>query len=39
LRAQPGAVTVGSTDTIPFGWNSNDSVILAEGYQMQPASP
>jgi predicted permease len=36
LRAQPGAVTVGATDTIPFGWNSNDSVILAEGYQMQP---
>jgi predicted permease len=36
LRAQPGALTVGATDTIPFGWNSNDSVILAEGHQMQP---
>jgi predicted permease len=36
LRAQPGAVTVGATDTIPFGWNNNDSVILAEGHEMQP---
>jgi predicted permease len=36
LRAQPGAVQVGATDTIPFGWNSNDSVILAEGHEMQP---
>jgi putative ABC transport system permease protein len=36
LRAQPGAVTVGATDTIPFGWNSNDSVILAEGHEMRP---
>jgi predicted permease len=36
LRAQPGAVAVGATDTIPFGWNSSDSVILAEGHEMQP---
>ena len=36
LRAQPGAVAVGATDTIPFGWNSNDSVILAEGRELQP---
>jgi predicted permease len=36
LRSQPGAVTAGATDTIPFGGNSSDSVILAEGYQMQP---
>ena len=26
----------GATDTIPFGGNNNDSVILAEGYQMKP---
>jgi len=27
---------VGATNTIPFGWNNSDSVILAEGYEMQP---
>jgi predicted permease len=26
----------GATDTIPFGSNHSDSVILAEGYQMKP---
>jgi predicted permease len=36
LRALPGATAVGATDTIPFGSNNSDSVILAEGYQMQP---
>ena len=36
LRALPGVVTVGATDTIPFGGNHSDSVILAEGYQMKP---
>jgi predicted permease len=36
LRALPGIVAVGATDTIPFGGNTNDSVILAEGYQMSP---
>jgi predicted permease len=36
LRALPGVAAVGATDTIPFGWNSSDSVILAEGYAMQP---
>jgi putative ABC transport system permease protein len=36
LRALPGVVGVGATDTIPFGGNHSDSVILAEGYQMQP---
>jgi predicted permease len=36
LRALPGVTTAGATDTIPFGGNSNDSVILAEGYQMKP---
>src|SRR6185295_6468554 len=36
LRALPGVTAVGATNTIPFGGNHNDSVILAEGYQMQP---
>ncbi len=36
LRALPGVTTVGATDTIPFGGNHSDSVILAEGYQMRP---
>jgi predicted permease len=36
LRALPGIAGVGATDTIPFGNNNNDSVILAEGYQMKP---
>jgi predicted permease len=36
LRALPGVVSAGATDTIPFGGNHNDSVILAEGYQMSP---
>ena len=36
LRALPGVTAVGATDTIPFGGNNNDSVILAEGYQMKP---
>jgi len=36
LRALPGVTAAGATDTIPFGGNHNDSVILAEGYQMKP---
>ena len=36
LRALPGVTMVGATDTIPFGGNHSDSVIFAEGYQMQP---
>src|SRR6266498_54185 len=36
LRALPGVTMVGATDTPPFGSNNSDSVILAEGYQMQP---
>jgi len=36
LRALPGVGAVGATDTIPFGANHSDSVIFAEGYQMQP---
>ncbi len=36
VRGLPGVVAAGVTDTIPFGGRSNDSVILAEGYQMKP---
>jgi predicted permease len=36
IRALPGVVSAGASDTIPFGGNHNDSVILAEGYQMKP---
>src|SRR5205814_959553 len=36
LRALPGVMAVGATDTIPFGGNHNDSVIIAEGYTMSP---
>jgi predicted permease len=36
LRALPGVTAAGATDTIPFGGNHSDSVILAEGYQMRP---
>ena len=36
LRALPGVSAAGATNTIPFGGNNNDSVILAEGYQMKP---
>ncbi|HMF93117.1 MAG TPA: ABC transporter permease [Vicinamibacterales bacterium] len=36
LRALPGVTAAGATDTIPFGDNHSDSVILAEGYQMSP---
>jgi predicted permease len=36
LRALPGVLAAGATDTIPFGDQHNDSVILAEGYAMQP---
>jgi len=36
IRALPGVVTAGATDTIPLGGSHNDSVILAEGYQMKP---
>jgi predicted permease len=35
LRALPGVTYAGATDQIPFGGNHNDSVILAEGYQMK----
>ena len=36
VRALPGVLTAGATNTIPFGGNNSDSVILAEGYQMKP---
>ncbi len=36
IRALPGVVSAGATDSIPFGDNSSDSVILAEGYAMKP---
>lgn len=36
VRALPGVTSAGATDTIPFGGSHSDSVILAEGYQMQP---
>src|SRR5204863_4149724 len=36
VRAMPGVTSAGATDSIPFGGNHSDSVILAEGYQMQP---
>jgi predicted permease len=36
VRAIPGVSLAGATDAIPLGGNHNDSVILAEGYQMKP---
>src|SRR5207245_5853916 len=36
IRALPGVTAAGATDSIPFGGNHSDSVILAEGYQMRP---
>jgi putative ABC transport system permease protein len=36
LRALPGVRTAGATDTIPFGDQHNDNVILVEGYAMTP---
>lgn len=36
VRALPGATVAGSTDSIPFGHNFTDSLILAEGYTMKP---
>jgi putative ABC transport system permease protein len=36
IRELPGVSAAGATDTIPFGGNNNDSVILAEGYKMSP---
>ena len=36
LRALPGVVSAGATDSIPPGGNHNDSVIIPEGHQMKP---
>jgi predicted permease len=36
VRAVPGVQAAGITSVIPFGGDTNDSVILAEGYQMAP---
>ena len=36
VRALPGVSAAGATNTIPFGGNTSNSVIFAEGYQMEP---
>jgi predicted permease len=36
VRAVPGVTAAGMTTTLPFSGSYSDSVILAEGYQMQP---
>jgi predicted permease len=36
IRAIPGVSLAGATEAVPLGGNHNDSVILAEGYQMKP---
>ena len=36
LRALPGVTIAGATNWIPLSGTNNDSVILAEGYQMKP---
>ena len=36
VRAIPGVTRAGVTSAIPLGGDHSDSVILAEGYQMQP---
>ncbi|HYT21786.1 MAG TPA: ABC transporter permease [Candidatus Polarisedimenticolia bacterium] len=35
IRVIPGVSLAGATEAIPLGGNHNDSVILAEGYQMK----
>ncbi|HEY3738328.1 MAG TPA: ABC transporter permease [Bryobacteraceae bacterium] len=36
MRALPQVTAAAVTDTVPFSGNYNDSVILAEGHQMEP---
>lgn len=36
IRNVPGVVNAGATTIIPLSGNHSDSVILAEGYEMQP---
>ena len=35
-RTLPGVAHLGATSVLPFGSNSNSSVIVAEGYEMEP---
>jgi predicted permease len=36
VRTVPGVIDAGFTTTLPVSGNHNDSVIIADGYQMQP---
>lgn len=36
IRNVPGVVSAGATTLVPLSGNHSDSVILAEGYEMQP---
>jgi putative ABC transport system permease protein len=36
VRALPGVTVAATTDWVPLSGDNNDSVILAEGYQMKP---
>jgi putative ABC transport system permease protein len=36
IRQTPGVESAGATTTIPLGGNYNDSVIIAEDYEMKP---
>lgn len=36
IRRIPGVTAAGATNSVPFSGDYSDSVILAEGYQMQP---
>jgi predicted permease len=36
IRAIPGVEAAGTTSTVPFSGNINNSVIMAEGYTMKP---
>jgi predicted permease len=36
LRGMAGVTAAGATDSVPLSGDHNDSVILAEGYQMKP---
>ena len=36
IRAIPGVALAGASEAVPLGGNHDDSVILAEGYQMKP---
>jgi len=38
IRAVPGVLQAGATNSIPFGTSFSDSVILAEGYVMKPGN-